>query len=381
MTSKHYLQTELEELIQSDTSMWQFLQQGSLDGCWYWDLEKPDQEWMSPEFWQLFGIDPTTKRHDPAEWQHMIFPEDRDLALENFKRHLEDPDFPYDQIVRYRHADGSTIWVRCRGVAIRDKDTGKPLRMLGAHNDLTAAKSAERQLLREKRAVEASNEELKTFAYSISHDMKSPSNTLRLVLNELRTSLQQRRIDEAQEMLDMGFATLDRMQQNIDGVLRYTSVIESQHHRTAVDLNELVAQIMSDLQGDVREQEAQIVVHQLPVIQGDRTLLGLIFSNLISNAIKYRKPDVAPSIEVSSPSMATDPLACIAVRDNGIGIAHDHQKKVFAMFGRLHTAEDYPGIGLGLTMCRRIALDHGGHITLESAPGAGSTFSVFLERA
>ncbi|MFK7888418.1 MAG: PAS domain-containing protein, partial [Gammaproteobacteria bacterium] len=284
MTQDHYLQTELEALIKADASMWQFLQRGSLDGCWYWDLENPEQEWMSPEFWALFGIDPHTKRHDPAEWQDMIFAEDRDVALENFQRHLEDPDHAYDQVVRYRHADGSTVWVRCRGIAIRDEVTGKPIRMLGAHNDLTATKAAERQLLVEKRAVEASNEELKTFAYSISHDMKSPSNTLRLILNELRTTQATRLDDEGHELLDMGVATIDRMQEMIEGVLRYTNMIELEHSRTAVDLNALVTDIISDLQGEIRAKDAQIVVHELPVIHGDRPLLRTLFLNLLSNA-------------------------------------------------------------------------------------------------
>ena len=380
MPDTHYLQTELETLIQADSSMWEFLQQGSLDGCWYWDLENPDQEWMSPEFWALFGIDSTTKRHDPGEWQDIIFPEDRDLALENFKRHLADPNHPYDQVVRYRHADGSTVWVRCRGIAIRDKDTGKPIRMLGAHNDLTATKQAERQLLVKKRAVEASNEELRTFCYAVSHDLKSPSNTLRLILSELEETQSERLDQEGSELLDMGVATLDRMQQLIEAVLRYTNVIEAQKTITAVDLNELVSEIIDDHKADAISSDTQIVVHRLPVVQGDRPLLRMLFANLISNAIKYRRTDVTPSIELSSPSLATDKQSRIDVRDNGIGIDEQYHKKIFSMFQRLHVDEDYPGAGLGLTMCRRIAHDHGGDIRLESAPDSGSTFSVFLER-
>jgi PAS domain S-box-containing protein len=139
---KHYLETELEQAIQSDISIWEFLRAGSLDGVWYWDLENPENEWMSPEFWRLFGIDPETKAHKASEWQNLIFPEDGELALKNFERHLADPSHPYDQVVRYIHADGSTVWVRCRGMAIRDK-TGKAIRFLGAHVDLTSQVKAE----------------------------------------------------------------------------------------------------------------------------------------------------------------------------------------------------------------------------------------------
>ena len=105
---QHPLHLELVDLIGRDPKMWEFIQHGSLDGVWYWNLEKPDEEWISPEVWELFGMDPATKRHDPAEWQDLIFKEDLELAVENFEKHCQDPSHPYDQIVRYRHADGST---------------------------------------------------------------------------------------------------------------------------------------------------------------------------------------------------------------------------------------------------------------------------------
>lgn len=142
---KHYLHVELDEALQKDTVIWEFLRAGSLDGVWYWDLENPENEWMSPEFWQLFGIDPKTKQHKPSEWQDLIFPEDGQIALENFEKHLADPTHPYDQVVRYKHVDGSTVWVRCRGMAIRDGG-GKPVRFLGAHVDLTKQLNAEKAI-------------------------------------------------------------------------------------------------------------------------------------------------------------------------------------------------------------------------------------------
>ena len=132
----HYLKDELYREIKESDEIWEFLQSGSLDGIWYWDIEEAAHEWMSPRFWEVFGYDPSKKKHLASEWQHMIDPDDLKVALDNFKKHCENPDHPYDQIVRYRHKDGSTIWVRCRGLAIRD-DTGKPVRMLGAHTNVT----------------------------------------------------------------------------------------------------------------------------------------------------------------------------------------------------------------------------------------------------
>jgi PAS domain S-box-containing protein len=136
MTDDNYLKREFEQRLQSDPALFEFLQAGSLDGIWYWDIEYPENEWMSPRFWELLGYDPATKKHLSSEWQGIIDPDDLQLALDNFRKHCADPGHPFDQIVRYQHRDGSTIWVRCRGIAIRDQ-RGKAIRMLGAHNDLT----------------------------------------------------------------------------------------------------------------------------------------------------------------------------------------------------------------------------------------------------
>lgn len=153
VTEQNYLKKELYDLIKQDESIFDFLQESSLDGLWYWDLESPDSEWMSPEFWKTLGIDPATKRHLASEWQDLIHPDDLKVAISNFEKHLENPEHPYDQIVRYTHDNGSTVWVRCRGLAIRN-DEGKPIRMLGAHNDITKLKEIENRYEKNLRALD-----------------------------------------------------------------------------------------------------------------------------------------------------------------------------------------------------------------------------------
>jgi len=138
---EHYLKRELYDLFGKGSSLFDFLQAGSLDGVWYWNLEQPRDEWMSPKFWEVLGYDPAEKKHLSSEWQDLIFPEDLQTASENFEKHCADASYPYDQIVRYRRKNGSTAWVRCRGFAIRDA-TGKPVRMLGVHTDITSIKAA-----------------------------------------------------------------------------------------------------------------------------------------------------------------------------------------------------------------------------------------------
>ena len=149
----NYLEKELQDLLTSDPRIWHFIRENSLDGVWFWDLENPEHEYMSPEFWSLFGIDPATKDHKASEWQDIIFQEDLEVAKDNLERHLKDPSHPYDQVVRYRGADGETVWVRCRGIAIRNED-GTPVRLLGAHNDVTSEKRREREAALERDELE-----------------------------------------------------------------------------------------------------------------------------------------------------------------------------------------------------------------------------------
>ncbi|MEO0659989.1 MAG: PAS domain-containing protein [Planctomycetota bacterium] len=141
----HPLFLELRRKIREDPEILRFIEDSALDGIWFWDLENPEHEWMSPRFWEVLGVDPATKQHVASEWQDLIHPDDLKAALRTAEAHFADPEVPYDQQVRYRHADGSTVWVRCRGRAVRD-ERGRPVRMLGAHTDVTELKRTERRL-------------------------------------------------------------------------------------------------------------------------------------------------------------------------------------------------------------------------------------------
>jgi PAS domain S-box-containing protein len=377
VTSENYLASELTHLVKSDDATWQFLQSGSLDGVWYWDLENPDQEWMSPEFWQVFGIDPTTKRHDPAEWQDIIFEDDLRTALKNFEAHCADPDHPYDQIVRYRHADGTTVWIRCRGLAIRD-DTGKPIRMLGAHTDITPVKRSEENARAGWRAAETANAELKSFAYSVSHDMKAPTNTLKLLMNELGTLVGDQLDEDAQQVLQMSLQTVDRMQRLIEDVLDYTRIIGKPLVYEPVDLCSCVAAVMADLSADIAAKDADIFIGDMPIIKGLQSQMRVFFQNMITNALKFAKPGQKPHLRITSTLDTDNELLLISFADKGIGIAPHNHERIFTLFQRLHGHDEIAGTGIGLPMCQRIALNHLGDLTLDSSLGKGTTFTLAL---
>ncbi|XMO87379.1 PAS domain S-box protein [Algibacter sp. AS12] len=143
----NYLQKELYDLVKSDDTIFEFIQSNSLDGMWFWDLENPENEWMNERFWETLGYNPENMPHKASARQNIINQDDLKLAVANFQKHLSDPKHPYDQVVRYTHKTGKIVWIRCKGLAIRNKK-GEPIRMLGSHIEVTNLKEQERFLHR-----------------------------------------------------------------------------------------------------------------------------------------------------------------------------------------------------------------------------------------
>ncbi|MEM6647870.1 MAG: ATP-binding protein [Bacteroidota bacterium] len=370
----HYLKHELYDLVQRDPAIFEFLQAGSLDGIWYWDLTDPGVEWMSPRFWQVFGYNPATKPHRADAWQDMIHPDDLALALDNFNKHCTDPDHPYDQLVRYRHKDGSMVWVRCRGLAIRDAD-GTPIRMLGAHTEVTALKETEAELESKNLALEQANAELKQFAYAATHDLRNPLNSLTALLERL--DKQRDALDATgQHMLTLATDMAHRMQSLMDGISQYSRLTNQAVAFAPVDLGELVQHVVDDLGSLISRHEAVITWDALPTVRAHTAGLQQLFQNLMANAIKFTPPERTPRVRITAER--TGRSWTVSVSDNGIGIGPEHHTRIFDLFTRLNNASEYDGSGLGLALCRRIVQQHGGRIWLTSTPGEGTTFFFTL---
>lgn len=158
---KHYLKKELDTFSHMNTEAFDFSLHTLTDGIWYWDLENPENEWISPRFWEILGYDPKQKKHLTSEWQNLINPNDLKTAIANFHEHCKNPDHPYDQEVRYTHQAGHVIWIRCRGFAIRNRD-GVPIRMLGIHTDITSQKENEINLVKKDNRLQHLNQVLLT---------------------------------------------------------------------------------------------------------------------------------------------------------------------------------------------------------------------------
>ena len=364
----HYLKEELYALVREDPAIFEFLQAGSLDGLWYWDLEELENEWMNPRFWEVLGFDPAEREHKASEWQDLIHPDDLKVALDNFAKHSADPNHPYDQVVRYRHRDGSTVWVRCRGLIIRDQDD-LPVRMLGAHTELTELKLTEE-------ALEASVKELEAFSYSVSHDLRAPLRAIdgfsRILAEDHATRLD----DEGMRLLNVIRGNAQKMGLLIDDLLKFSRLGRQELAFSSVDMTSMAQSVFKDLSNHEQNRQIDFKAAELPSVYGDPSLLRQVWTNLFSNALKYTRQEEVAIIEVTGEVRDKDVVYCVV--DNGVGFDMQYADKLFGVFQRLHADSTFEGTGVGLALISRIIKRHGGRVWAEAAPDEGAKFLFAL---
>tara|TARA_R110002110_G_scaffold106423_4_gene266791 strand:- start:5367 stop:6527 length:1161 start_codon:yes stop_codon:yes gene_type:complete len=282
---------------------------------------------------------------------------------------------------RARHKNGNWVWLLSRDAVFQRDPDGAVSRHIGVAADITRQKEAEQRALAEQLKAEAANEELRSFSYAMSHDMKSPSNTLEMLLTELLASDDAALSDDAQELAELALTTARQMSKLVADVREYTALIGAQSDLQDVALDAVLFDVLSDLQISIRQSRAEVTVETLPAVRGDPAQLRLMFRNLVENAIRFHPPGTQPKVSViGAPDIEVGKVA-ITVRDNGLGIDPRDQGSIFNVFKRLNPNGDYPGSGLGLPICRRIAATHGGKVDVTSQVGSGAAFTVRIPLA
>lgn len=260
-----------------------------------------------------------------------------------------------------------------RGVApiiIDDKVAG----LVGYGLDITDRKQAEEKLTAAYHELENVNAGLKQFAYITSHDLKTP---LRNISTYLQLLKRRNQLDaESNEMVDNVVKSVKHLNQLITDIFLYTTTDFRNEEASQTELNEVMDKIREDIRALLHERRTQLIVpDKLPSLKIDRTQAIHIFSNLISNAIKYNTADL-PRVEILYKTV--DAWVEFTVKDNGIGIEEEYQEQIFEIFKRLHTQEEFEGTGIGLAICKKIIESYGGNITVRSSKGLGSEFVFTL---
>jgi signal transduction histidine kinase len=220
-----------------------------------------------------------------------------------------------------------------------------------------------------------SNRDLEQFAYVASHDLQEPLRMVATYTQLLAERCKGKLDDQGEKYIHYAVDGAMRMQTLIRDLLAFSRVGREGTEASPTDLNAVVEEALRNLEAARQESGAQVLFEGLPEIPADRLQLVQLFQNLIGNAIKFRGPE-APVIRVTAEKKAAE--WSFTVADNGIGIAPEHAEIVFVIFKRLHTRTEYPGSGIGLSICKKIVENHGGRIWVESQPGKGSAFHFTL---
>lgn len=284
--------------------------------------------------------------------------------------------------IKNRANDGTCYWVATTIVPLLDAD-GRPRQYVTISADITAHKQAEQdvrylnaQLSHRVTQLEASNQELEAFSYSVSHDLRAPLRGIdgfaRLLEDDYGAQLDA----EGRRRLHIIRSETQRMGQLIDALLAFSRLGRQALVPGRIDLQALAQDVWTTLVRPTPERAVQLVCPALPPAQGDTILLQQVFSNLLGNALKFTRHQPAPVIEVGGTAGPTEHT--YFVRDNGAGFDPRHAGKLFGVFQRLHRESEFEGAGIGLALVQRIVHRHGGRIWAEGTPGRGATFFFTL---
>jgi signal transduction histidine kinase/ligand-binding sensor domain-containing protein len=231
------------------------------------------------------------------------------------------------------------------------------------------------QLVHANQELEQKNKELEQFAYIASHDLQEPLRTTSNFVELLRQHYNGSVDPKADKYFTFIGESAERMKILIKDLLDY-SRIGREKELQVINCNKMLREVLADLGAAISETGTKIKTEQLPVVSGYPTEIKLLFQNLIINAIKFRKKNIAPQINISA--QKTRDSWQFAIKDNGIGIEEKHNERIFVIFQRLHTRNEFAGSGIGLSHCKKIVELHKGKIWLESEPGKGTTFYFTL---
>jgi PAS domain S-box-containing protein len=256
--------------------------------------------------------------------------------------------------------------------------------------DITSLRQAQRQQEELVAELRQSNQNLERFAYVTSHDLQEPLRKIQSFSIMLTRDAAERLLPTEADLLRRMQEAAVRMKRLIEDLLSFSRLHNQRQVFRPIDLNQLVGEVLSDLEPAIQEKGAVIEVAALPLIRGDATQWQQLWQNLLSNALKFARPGVAPHVQVAvrtvhgGSSTAPSPLTAgrvyheISISDNGIGFEPEYAERIFDLFQRLHGRAAYEGTGIGLAIVKKVVEHHEGYVTAHSEPGRGATFRIYV---
>ncbi|MBO0952496.1 sensor histidine kinase [Fibrella forsythiae] len=343
---------------------------------WEWYFGGTEIRW-SPEMYRFWGYQPDEVSVDLDSVAKSTHVDDLPILETAVSRLLQGDDVEME----YRRYDrlGREIYIYTNGQIIRN-EAGEAIGVFGIDMDITRRKQQEQHLLDLNRQLEEKNQKLEqlvaessAFTYIASHDLQEPLRKIKS-FNQLILEKEADRLSEqGKEFFRRSNAAAVRMQQLIRDLVTYSQINSTEPETEPVDLNELADQVCQDHYDVITARRAEINVEPLPVVQVARFAFRQLIDNLISNALKYCRPDCPPHITISYQRNVPEQHQ-LTIADRGIGFEPVYSERIFKLFQRLHSHHQYIGTGIGLAICNRVMQNLGGTIEAVGKPGEGATF-------
>lgn len=306
--------------------------------------------------------------------QHLDFvhPDDREAVKERIHKFSRDLESVRRNETRFLRLDGKET---CAEVMARSVIYQGEAAIQVMFRDVSERKQAEAALAQHARELARSNAELEQFAYVASHDLQEPLRMVASYTQLLAKRYQDKLDSDARDFIAYAVDGATRMQELITDLLNYSRIGTRGKPFRPCSCEAALERVLAALKLATSESGATVSHDPLPTVFGDDVQLGQLFQNLLANAIKFRT-DAQPRIHLSAERNGN--VWIFSVRDNGIGIAPEYAERIFMIFQRLHSKNEYPGTGIGLAVCKKIVERHGGRIWVQSKPGSGATFFFTL---
>lgn len=380
---------QAQDALQESEQRWQFALEGAGDGVWDWNLLTNDI-YFTPQCRTMLGYYRDETLHVFSDWDELLHPDDRDQVYVDLYAHLDGGTPFYQSEYRLMAADGTFRWILARGKVVRWTAEGKPERIIGTHSDISERKRAEAEIKRINETLEeqvsertsrlkAAYQELEGFNYLVAHDLRTPLRHITGFVDLLKEDATLSLGEQSKHYLDVISTAATKMSQMIDALLAFSRISRTEMLNNRVDMRVLVNEAMNGLEPEVAGRSITWKIHDLPDAKGDEKMLGLAVANLLANAVKFTRNREEAEIEIGSVKDSQDSRRIVFyVKDNGVGFNMQHEDRLFAIFQRLHTQEEFEGSGVGLANVRRIIHRHGGSIWANGQPDGGATFYFSL---
>lgn len=350
---------------------------------WQWHVDS-NKYIFSDNQYGLFGVEPNSFEPTIENFLEFVHPDDRHIVSEGVKTALSERK-PSNAFFRVIRKDGTLRYFKS---VARLTDFHDNLVFIGINSDITEQHLSNIALEERNRELEQSNAELASFNHIASHDLQEPLRKIQTFISRINEREAGSISNTSKEYFDKIQLSVKKMRTLINDLLLFSRTSKSEKVYKKSDLNILLENAQQEIITDIEDKKAVITSTRLPILNVIPFQIQQLFLNLIGNSLKYSKPGIPPEIKINCEVVSSGEYPVlknshlwfykISITDNGLGFEQDYSESLFVLFYRLNQITDFPGSGIGLSICKKIVENHGGYIIAEGKPDIGATFTVFL---